>query len=92
MDTEQIQKTSFWKNKKFWYGVLVLFFVGTVIDVLDDNDSQTNINTQTEVAPIEVVAKEDVESEAPSEAVANQTKENAQKELDEVDLKWLKGR
>ena len=84
MDTEQIQKTSFWKNKKFWYGVLVLFFVGTVIDVLDDNDSQTNINTQTEVAPIEVVAKEDVESEAPSEAVANQTKENAQKELDEV--------
>lgn len=84
MDTEQIQKTSFWKNKKFWYGVLIFFFVGTVIDVLDGNDPQTNTSTQTQVTTVEPVTKEDVKSETPKEEVTNQSKEDAQKELDEV--------
>lgn len=82
MDTEQTHKTPFWKNKKILYGILILFVASSIVDVLDG----TNIPTS---APVETAnqnppqQQEDV-VETQEEKQNTQSKEEAQKELDEV--------
>ena len=83
MDTEQTHKTPFWKNKKILYGILILFVASSIVDVLDGTSAPTS-------APVETVDQKQPQdqgnavADTKEEASNTQSKEDAQKELDEV--------
>ena len=79
MDTEQVQKTSIWKNKKFLYGVGIFIAVALVVDALDGDTPSAPVDTPVVDAPVQKA-----EESKPIQEDDVQSKEAAQKELDEV--------
>ncbi len=60
MDNEQTPKKSFWKSKKFLYGVGIFFAIGFVVNLADKNNPppvQQVTETKTATEPVQAVAK-----------------------------------
>gem|GEM_PF-2480907 len=74
MDTQVTPKRSFWRSRKFLYGVVIFLFVGSLGTLLDVSDPQP---TSTPEVSQPTVAEADTVPQDPS-------KEEAQKELEEV--------